>query len=45
MIQQRKSITMPTLQEYNNSRLLACDIVTGREFRRMKRKGLISPIY
>jgi len=30
-----------TLASYNASRLLACDIVTGKQFRRMKRKGLI----
>jgi len=30
-----------TLKTYNESRLLACDIVDGRTFRRMKRKGQI----
>ena len=30
-----------TLKEYNNTRLHPSDILTGREFRRMKRKKLI----
>jgi len=38
---QEKQIFSHTLETYNASRLLACDIVTGKQFRRMKRKGLI----
>lgn len=40
-MQQKKSIFIHTLKTYNASRTLACDIVDGKTFRRMKRKGLI----
>jgi len=35
---------IPTLKEYNQSRLCPADIVTGKEFRRLKRKGKIELI-
>lgn len=35
---------IPTLSEYNQSRLTADKILTGKEFRRLKRKGLIELI-
>jgi hypothetical protein len=36
-----QELVIHTLATYNASRLLACDIVDGKTFRRMKRKGLI----
>lgn len=41
MKEETKTKIKHTLKSYNESRLLACDIVTGRQFRRMRRKGLI----
>lgn len=41
MKQETKANVKHTLKSYNESRLLACDIVDGKTFRRMKRKGLI----
>lgn len=38
---QEKELIIHTLESYNASRLLACDIVTGKQFRRMRRKGLV----
>jgi len=35
---QRNYFNPQTLREFNESRLLATDIITGREFRRLKRK-------
>lgn len=37
--------TIPTLEYYNKTRLLATDIVDGKTFRRMKRSGKIQPLY
>ena len=34
-------IRYQTVGEYNQSRLLAVDILTGKEFRRLRRKGKI----
>ncbi len=31
-----------TLGEYNSSRLLATEILSGKQFRRLRRKGLIT---
>lgn len=31
-------IKQMTLQEYNNSRLLTCDILTGPQYRNLRRK-------
>jgi len=33
-----------TLKEYNQSRLCPADILTGKEFRRLKRKGKVELI-
>lgn len=40
-MQNEKQLVIHTLKSYNESRLLACDIVDGKTFRRMKRKGLV----
>ena len=37
----REIIRYQTLGEYNQSRLLAVDILTGKEFSRLRRKGKI----
>ena len=31
-----------TLREYNSSRLLASEILSGKQFRRLRRKGLVT---
>ena len=35
---------LPTLEQYNASRLLSSEIVSGREFRRLRRAGKIGLI-
>jgi len=38
----REYCLQKTLGEYNSSRLLATEILSGKQFRRLRRKGLIT---
>jgi len=38
MVQTEKRLRPQTLKEYNSSRLMSIDIMTGKEFRRQRRK-------
>jgi hypothetical protein len=43
MNEQRRSRYIPTLQEFNNSRTIAIDILSGQEYRRKLRKDKRHP--
>jgi ATP sulfurylase len=43
MVQLQRSQYIPTLQEYNNSRLIATDVLSGQEYRRKLRRDKRHP--